>query len=147
MFSVGSVLSRVTITHTLTLTVQRPLAPANSLALASPTDGTWGTLPLSASPASDIWWPSLAITWGLLISSDIWWPLKHVRRRKKAVRILVESFFVTSDITVTSTLIRELMNKVDELNKTVIKLEENNTALADKVKVMEGTETIFNWKS
>ena len=59
----------------------------------------------------------------------------------------MESFFVTSDITVTSTLIRELMNKVGELNKTVIKLEENNTALADKVKIMEGTETIFNWKS
>ena len=37
-----------------------------------------------------------------------------------------------SDITVSSTLIRELMNKVDQLNKTVVELQENNTALADK---------------
>ena len=36
------------------------------------------------------------------------------------------------------------MNKVDELNSTVIKLEQNNTALAEKVKVMEGTESIFD---
>ena len=40
----------------------------------------------------------------------------------------------TSDITVTSTLLREL-NKVDPLNKTVVELQENNTALADKDKV------------
>ena len=59
------------------------------------------------------------------------------------VRILLECFFVTSDITVTSTLIRELMNKVDQLNKTVVELQENNTALEEKVKVMEGTETNF----
>ena len=57
------------------------------------------------------------------------------------------AFFVTSDITVTSTLIRELMNKLDQLNSTVTKLEENNTALAEKVKVMEGTEIIFDWTS
>ena len=36
------------------------------------------------------------------------------------------------------------MNKVDELNSTVIKIEQNNTALAEKVKIMEGTGTIFN---
>ena len=51
-----------------------------------------------------------------------------------------------SDITVSSTLIRELMNKVDQLNKTVVELQENNTyladkstALADKVNKIEGT--------
>ena len=33
------------------------------------------------------------------------------------------------------------MSKVDLLNKTVSELQENNTALADKVKVTEGTET------
>ena len=45
-----------------------------------------------------------------------------------------------SDVTVTSTLIRELMNKVDQLNKTVAELEVNNTALEEKVKVMETTD-------
>ena len=48
-----------------------------------------------------------------------------------------------SDITVTSTLIRELMNKVDQLNKTVVELQENNTVLADKVNKIEGIEFPF----
>ena len=31
------------------------------------------------------------------------------------------------------------MNKVDQLNKTVVELQENNTVLADKVNKIEGT--------
>ena len=44
------------------------------------------------------------------------------------VRIL-SSFYFLLDITVTSTLIRDVMRKLEELNSTVGKLEEKNKRL------------------